>query len=216
MNRRMTLAFLGLLPALSPLTGCGGPPPPAPKPPPVLSLMITGGGDQNPDAAGRASPVAVRIYQLSGTAKFEQTDVFALKDREALTLGTESQGSQEFLIAPGEKRTVSIALKPLVSAVGVAVMYRDIDHAAWRAVRPANANGQTKLSASVGRLTLALKTETPDPPPLPEKPEAEAGGLLGAAKGMWEKIDNPAGKVVEKAAGSAAETAAGKLVPQKK
>ena len=212
MNRRKTLAFLGLATALSPLAGCGGPPPPAPKPPPVLSLLITGGADQNPDAAGRASPVAVRVYQLSGTAKFEQTDVFALKDREALTLGTESQGSQEFLIAPGEKRTVSIALKPLVSAIGVAVMYRDIDHAAWRAARPANPHGQTKLSASVGRLTLALRTETPDPPPLPEKPEADAAGLLGAAKGVWEKVDNPVGR----AAGSAAETAAGKLVPQKK
>ena len=74
MNRRLMVIVLGGLVAL---TRC------SPPPPPVLTLTITGTADQNPDAAGRASPVAVRVYQLSGTAKFEQADVFALKDREA-------------------------------------------------------------------------------------------------------------------------------------
>ena len=55
----------------------------------MLTLTIKGTAEQNPDAAGHASPVAVRVYQLSGTAKFEQSDVFALKDDEAKTLGTE-------------------------------------------------------------------------------------------------------------------------------
>ena len=70
MNRLM-VALVGLFA----LARCAGPPPP-----PVLTLTITGTAEQNPDGAGRASPVAVRVYQLSGTAKFEQSDVFALKD----------------------------------------------------------------------------------------------------------------------------------------
>jgi type VI secretion system protein VasD len=143
------LALLGAgLPA-----GCG----PSPKPPPVLELTIVGGADQNPDSAGRAAPVAVRIYQLSATAKFEQADVFALKDREAQTLGAESAGSQEILVSPGDKKTVKIDLKPMVSAIGVAVLYRDIDAAQWRATQPAAANGPTKLTATVGKLALTLK-----------------------------------------------------------
>src|ERR1700736_4772429 len=108
MNRRLILGFLGSFAGLLALTRCAPPPPP----PPVLTLTITGTAEQNPDAAGRAAPVAVRVYQLSGTAKFEQSDVFALKDNEAKTLGTEAPaGSQEFLISPGDKRPVTINLK---------------------------------------------------------------------------------------------------------
>jgi type VI secretion system protein VasD len=158
MNRRLILGLPALLalgfPGLLALAGCGSPPPP----PPVLTLTIKGGADQNPDTAGRASPVAVRVYQLSGTAKFEQTDVFALKDSEAKTLGSEAAaGSQEFLIAPGDTKKITIDLKPMVSAVGVAVMYRDIDNAKWRATAPAAAHGPTELSANVGKLALTLK-----------------------------------------------------------
>jgi len=157
MNRRtilglptLGLPFLGLLA----LTQCAGPPPP----PPVLTLTIVGSADQNPDGGGRAAPVAVRVYQLSGTAKFEQTDVFALKDNEAKTLGTEAAaGSLEYLISPGETKTVKIDLKPMVSSIGVAVMYRDIDHAKWRATAPAAAHGPTVYNASVGKLTLSLR-----------------------------------------------------------
>jgi type VI secretion system protein VasD len=154
MNRRLILGSVGCVVGLLTLTRCAAPPPP----PPVLTLSINGSSDQNQDGSGHASPVAVRVYQLSGTAKFEQSDVFALKDNEAKTLGTEAAGgSQEFLIAPGDKKTVTIDLKPMVSSVGVAVMYRDIDHAKWRATQPAAAHGPTTMTATVGKLTLALK-----------------------------------------------------------
>jgi len=151
MHRRLLLGCcLGLLA----LTRCA----PAPPPPPVLNLTIVGSADQNPDASGRASPVAVRVYQLGGTAKFSQADIFALKDNEAKTLGTEeATGSMEYLVSPGETKKLTIDLKPMVSAVGVAVMYRDIDRASWRASETANAHGPTDLTANVGRLTLTLK-----------------------------------------------------------
>ena len=150
MNRRLLLGFAGLLV----LAHCAPPPPP----PPVLNLTITGTADQNPDPSGRASPVAVRIYQLSGTAKFSQADVFGLMNNEAKILGAEeATSSMEFLVAPGEKKKVSVDLKPMVSAIGVAVLYRDIDHAQWRATAPANAHGPTDLTATVGRLALTLK-----------------------------------------------------------
>jgi type VI secretion system protein VasD len=150
MNRRLLMGFAGLLA----LAHCAPPPPP----PPVLGMTISGTADQNPDPGGRASPVAVRIYQLSGTAKFTQADVFGLMNNEAKVLGAEeATSSMEFLIAPGEKKKVSVDLKPMVSAIGVAVLYRDIDHAQWRATAAANAHGPTDLTATVGRLALTLK-----------------------------------------------------------
>jgi len=152
MNRRLCLGFLSLLA----LTRCSSPPPP----PPVLDLTIKGSADQNPDAAGRASPVAVRVYQLAGTAKFEQSDIFALKDAEAKTLGTEAapgSSSQEFLLAPGDTKQVKIDLKPGVSSIGVAVMFSNIDAAKWRADAPAQPHGLTTLTATVGKLSVTLK-----------------------------------------------------------
>ncbi len=51
-RRRSLLSLPGALA----LARCG------PKPPGVVTLTMIGSADQNPDAAGKAAPVAVRIY----------------------------------------------------------------------------------------------------------------------------------------------------------
>jgi type VI secretion system protein VasD len=187
MNRPTMLTLTGLLA----LAGCGGPPP---KPPPVLTMTIIGSADQNPDAEGKPSPVAVRVYQLSATAKFEQADVFALKDAEAKTLGTEAAtGSQEFLISPGETKKLTIDLKPMVSAIGVAVMYRNIDSAKWRADQPANANGPTIMAVATGKLQVVLKSEAP--------------GSTGIIAGVGQKLGINTDDLVQKAQDTASDAA---------
>jgi type VI secretion system protein VasD len=130
---------------------------PPPKPPAVLTLTMIGSADQNPDSSGKASPVAVRIYQLTQTAKFERADVFALTEREQQTLGQDSAGSQEFVLSPGETQTKTFELKNGVQAVGIVVLYRDIDRAQWRAVAPVATSGPTNLTLNVGKLAIALK-----------------------------------------------------------
>jgi type VI secretion system protein VasD len=150
MIRRRSLA---LLPAVLFLAQCG----PAEKPPAVLTLVITGSADQNPDINGAAAPIAVRIYQLTATAKFERGDVFALTEHEQQTLGTDDAGSQEFVISPGESRTLQFELKPMVQSVGVVALYRDIDKAQWRADAPAATSGPTKLALNIAKLAITLK-----------------------------------------------------------
>ncbi len=150
MNRRRVLL---LLPALS-LAFCGPKPPP---PPPVLTLTMIGSADQNPDASSKAAPVAVRVYQLTQTAKFERSDVFALTEHEQQTLGQDVAASQEFVLSPGETQTKTFELKQGVQAIGIVVLYRDIDAAQWRADAPAASSGPTKLTLNVGRLAISLK-----------------------------------------------------------
>jgi len=135
------------------LARCGPPPPP----PPVVSLAVTGSADQNPDVGGAPAPVAVRIIELTATGRFERADVFALIDHEKQTLGSDETGSQEFVLSPSETRTLTIEPNPAVRAIGVAVLYRDIDHAQWRAVAPIAGSGPTVLQASIGRLSVTLK-----------------------------------------------------------
>ena len=141
--------LLGILPLLA--AQCSSPPPPA-----VLILTVIGGADQNPGPSGKPTPVAVRLFQLNDPAKFERSDVFALTEREQQTLGAESQGSEEFVLRPGEARTLTRELKKGVQFVGIAVLFRDIDQAHWRAVSPVAASGPSKLTLKINGLTATL------------------------------------------------------------
>lgn len=145
-------SLLPLLPALV-LAYCA----PPPKPPAVLTLTMVGSANQNPTLSGGPAPVAVRIYQLTATAKFERADVFALTEHEQQTLGQDDAGSQEFVLSPGETQTKTFELKTGVQAVGIVVLYRDIDNAQWRADAPVATSGPTRLTLNVGKLAITLK-----------------------------------------------------------
>jgi type VI secretion system protein VasD len=146
-DRRLLLAGCAAL-----LTGCGSSPPP----PAVLTLTMIGGADQNPNPEGHPVPVAVRLFELGATAKFERADVFALTEREQQTLGQDSLGSEELLLSPGETRTVTRELKKGTQFIGVAVLFRDIDHSRWRAVAPVAASGPSRLTLRVNGLNAVL------------------------------------------------------------
>ncbi len=133
------------------LTRCGPAPPPA-----VVEVTIKGGADQNPDPAGTPVAVAVRLYSLNAPGKFAAADAYALMDREKATLGEDGAGSEEVVVRPGETKTVTLSPKAGVRFLGVAVLFRDIDHAAWRARAPIAPSGLTKLVLSIAGTTAKL------------------------------------------------------------
>jgi type VI secretion system protein VasD len=147
MTRRALLGILALL-----VASCSS----APPPPAMLTLNVIGGSNQNPDPTGSSAPVAVRVYQLNDPAKFERSDVFALTEREQQTLGPEDQGSEEFVLRPDETRTIKRELKQGVQFIGVAVLFRDIDQAHWRAVSPVAASGPSVLTLKISGLNAVL------------------------------------------------------------
>ena len=53
--------------------------------------------------------------------------------------------------------TKTFELKSGVQAVGVVVLYRDIDRAQWRADAPVASSGPTKLALNVGKLAINLR-----------------------------------------------------------
>ena len=76
---------------------------------------------------GKALPVAVHLFELRYSAKFGRADVFALIEHEKATLGEDDLFSEEFVISPGDKTTMTRTLKPGTQFVGVVVLFRDID-----------------------------------------------------------------------------------------
>ena len=151
MNRRHLLAFPAFM-AVALLAACGAPPPP----PPTLSLAISAGADQNPDTSGAAAPVKIFLFQLSATGKFEKADVFALTERAKATLGEEMLAVEDFVLKPGEARTVQRELKNGAQFIGTVVFFRDIDRATWRGISPVPTTGTVKKTLTTKAITATL------------------------------------------------------------
>lgn len=144
--------FLLAAPAVMLVEGCaGGPPPPA-----VVDLTIRANPDINPNPAGTPVSVAVKLFSLTASGRFSSADVYSLMQREAAVLGTESTGSEEVVVRPGETRKVTLSPKPGTRFLGVAVLFRAIDSAQWRAIAPIAESGLTRLSLTLSgnRATL--------------------------------------------------------------
>jgi len=101
--------------------------------------------------------VAVQLYQLASTGKFLSTDFYSLTGAEAATLGQEEMGaSQQFLVTPGQKLVETEPLKPTVTAIGVAVLFRDINHSKWRLTAPVAASGPTVVTLRISGITASI------------------------------------------------------------
>lgn len=88
--------------------------------------------------------------------------MFALLEREKPTLGADCPASDVVILSPGETKSLTIDAQPGVKLLGAVAVFRDIDHAVWRAVQPIAAHGVTKLALGTDRLTMTL---APAPPP---------------------------------------------------
>ena len=147
--------LLLLTPVLLVLAACSKPPPPPPVPP-VLTLMLQGGMNENPDAAGQANSVAVHLFQLTSPAHFATADVFSLLEKDKATLGEELAASETVLLAPGETVTLTRPLKPGVQLLGAVVAFRDIDRATWRVSAPVKPNGPSALALTTSGIVATL------------------------------------------------------------
>ncbi|WP_298222626.1 type VI secretion system lipoprotein TssJ [Acidocella sp.] len=135
------------------LAGCASVPPP----PPVLTLNIIGSAGQNPNPSGLGTAVAVRVYQLAAVGKFQSADVYTLTGNERAALGAEELGSSvQYIVSPDQKLTETTNLTPGTTNVGVAVLFRDINHATWKLLSPVAAHGPTVLTLRISRLTATL------------------------------------------------------------
>lgn len=130
-------AALAVWVALS-LAGCGlfgfSSNPPAQKEQTKLDLMIEAAAGLNPDSQGRASPILLRIYELRSDIVFQDADYFSLQNADKATLGTDLLAVDQFILRPGETRTIRRKSHPETSAIGVFAGYQDLPNATWRAV----------------------------------------------------------------------------------
>lgn len=149
------------------LAGCAAPPPP-PPPPTVLEVKLSAAPDANRSAGGQGTPVTVRIYQLGSPAGFEGAEFYKLYRQDAATLGSDVIKRDEYLMAPGSSRSMTLRPPEPVRALGVFAAYRDYGNATWRAVEAVPANKTTEVEITVGATGISISAKPGTPAPRPQ------------------------------------------------
>ncbi|GDY25317.1 MULTISPECIES: type VI secretion system lipoprotein TssJ [unclassified Agarivorans] len=108
----------------------------------------------NPDITGRASPVVVKVFELSSRTLFDSQDFFALYDDASQVLGPDLINRTEFEFEPGSQFEYKLSLSPGVRYAGVLVAYRDIDTASWREVVTIDPTNYKTFDVHVGELAV--------------------------------------------------------------
>jgi type VI secretion system protein VasD len=133
-----------------------------PKPPPPTKAAIVVSADVNPDSAGRASPIVVRLYQLKEEGAFNGASYFALADKEQATLGTSLESREEYELQPGQTKELVLKIPPEARYLGAVAAYRDLNNSKWKALSPAPETGlldfvrKHKLIVTVGRSEVKI------------------------------------------------------------
>jgi type VI secretion system protein VasD len=97
------------------------------------------------------------MYLLTAEARFQRADVFALTEREKATLADDVTTSEEIIVRPRETRTIKPELGKGARFFGIAVLFRDIDRAHWRAVAPLAPSGLNRLTLKVDNIDASLE-----------------------------------------------------------
>jgi type VI secretion system protein VasD len=148
------------------LAACGmfskAPPPPPPPPKPgTLSINLSASGTVNPSANNRPSPVVVRVYELKTSAQFESADFLSLYEKDQSVLGADIVAREEFVLAPGDKKSINKPLAADTKFIGVVAAFRDLERARWRAfvaVAPNKTNVVTINLDAISVLTTVTST----------------------------------------------------------
>jgi len=130
-HRRVVATWLGAI-AVWIISGCATTP--QPELPVPVEISMAASESLNPTEAGRASPVLLRIFELSASTFFQSADFFTLLGELGEAQHAEVIEIHEFTLMPGEIRVLRRLTEPNTRFLGVAAGYRDLEGSAWRAL----------------------------------------------------------------------------------
>lgn len=113
--------------------GCGGKPMLfKPAGPVAANVSLAAGEALNPDAAGRPSPIFLRIYVLRDAAPLMTADFDTLVTSDQVLLAAVLLHSQTLMLRPGEQRLLELQLDPAARALAAVAEFRDPNNSTWR------------------------------------------------------------------------------------
>jgi type VI secretion system protein VasD len=150
MKRRVVV----MLAAVSMLGACGMFGSSAPKET-TLELTLAAGNQLNPNAQRRPSPVVVRVFDLKTPAGFDAATYDGLFEHDRETLAADLVTRDDFTLNPGDgKKLAERKLAPETKVIGIAVGFRDLERAVWRASVPVKPNAKNRISVALDGVTV--------------------------------------------------------------
>lgn len=143
--------------------GCGGKPMLfKPAGPVTANVSLAAGEALNPDAAGRPSPVFLRVYVLRDAAPFMTADFDTLVTSDEALLAAVLLHSQTLTLRPGEQRLLELQLDPAAHALAAVAEFRDPNNSTWRASvtltsKAMEKKGPVRVSLRVDSMQVQMK-----------------------------------------------------------
>ena len=155
-DRRSVLQLAGLGAVSLALASCTtSKPAEEDKGPGTVKVRVSAAGNVNPNEGGRASPIAVSVFVLSGIGAFQQADYFQLAEGASATLGASLVGSDSVFLRPGESKEITLSTAAEQSYIGVVAGYQNIDQASWRSTT--QIGREDTVGVSVGRSSVSVR-----------------------------------------------------------
>ncbi len=133
------------------LAGC-------PKEPARISMVLNGGADLNPDPAGQALSVVVRVYQLRDKGRLESADYNAILKSERETLAEDLLQRQERMLQPGTQEMLELTADPMARYIGVVALFRSPSGDSWRRIVPIGTGKTQQISLFLRGQNLEVTT----------------------------------------------------------
>jgi type VI secretion system protein VasD len=143
-------------------SGCSSPPPP-PPPPTVVNVQASATATANATPQGQGAPVIIRIYQLASKSSFEGAQFFPIFNQDSATLGPDLVKKDEFLLAPGASKSITLAPPDNVHAIGVFAAYRDFQNVTWRADADIATHQTTTITLTADRGGIKVQAASTKP-----------------------------------------------------
>ena len=122
--------------------------------PPSTDLKFNVSPDINPDKSGRASPVVVKIFELSSRTIFDTQDFFTLYESPEKILGPDLLKKDELELQPDQIKEQKLVLNKNTRYIGFVVAYRNIDGSRWRSVVEASPTGYKNITMNIEKLAI--------------------------------------------------------------
>jgi len=134
------------------------------KEPTRLDITIHAAENVNPNDHGQAAPILVRIYELKSDETFKRADFLTLQNTDKAILGADMLVKDEFILRPGDSKSIRRKSYADTTAIGVLAGYRDLPNSTWREVyklpdAPEAAWYRSLLPSPKAKLDIELRTK---------------------------------------------------------
>jgi len=99
-----------------------------------IKVVLLAAENANQNTNGQPAPINVYLYELKSVDNFKNSDFFTISSGEDPLVNNDIAKMSEFILRPGESKSLDIKPGADTLAIGVVAAYREINKADWSKV----------------------------------------------------------------------------------